>query len=436
MEGRKVPRVPELSTEGPSSAGFKTYSAAVSADRISLVSGHLSHQTSSYNAASPALSSATQARSLSTTTANMSSQPEHATLLIPGPIEFDDDVLKSMGHYSESHVGPGFVNTFGETLSMTRKLFQSTDPSAQPYVISGSGTLGWDIVAANLVEAGEDALVLSTGYFGDGFADCLRAYGANVTKLDGEVGGRPQLPEIEKALSEKKYKILTVTHVDTSTGVLSELKNLAATVKRIAFDEWGLDGVVTASQKAIGVPAGLSISFFSGRAVAAALENRKTPIPAYFASMKNWTPIMKNYEAKKPSYFATPSPQLVHALHTSLTQILSKPLSERFQGHIEVSNKVKKAITDLGLKIVATKPEDQAHAMTAIYLPEGVGAPDVLPKLAGKGVVFAGGIHKAIASKYIRFGHMGVSALDPSRNHMEKAINALKESLFEAGYKA
>ncbi|KAL5597363.1 hypothetical protein FOBRF1_011156 [Fusarium oxysporum] len=460
MEGRKVPRAPELSAESPSSssAGFKTYSAAGSgsgsADRISLVSGHLS--SSSYTAASPAQASvSSQARRLSTSTATMSSQPEHATLLIPGPIEFDDEVLKSMGHYSESHVGPGFVNTFGETLTLTRKLFQSTDPSAQPYVISGSGTLGWDIVAANLVEAGENALVLSTGYFGDGFADCLRAYGANVTKLDGEVGGRPQLPEIEKALSEKKYKILTVTHVDTSTGVLSELKNLAATVRRvspetlvivdgvcsvaceeIAFDEWGLDGVVTASQKAIGVPAGLSISFFSGRAVAAALENRKTPIPAYFASLKNWTPIMKNYEAKKPSYFATPSPQLIHALHTGLTQIFTKPLSERFQGHIEVSNKVKKAVTDLGLKVVATKPEDQAHAMTAIYLPDGIGAADVLPKLAAKGVVFAGGIHKAIAPKYIRFGHMGVSALDPSRNHIEKALSALKDSLVEAGYKA
>jgi alanine-glyoxylate transaminase/serine-glyoxylate transaminase/serine-pyruvate transaminase len=94
-----VPRVPELSAEGPSSAGFTTYSAATSADRISLFSGHLSHQSSSYNAASPALSSSTQARPLSTTTAKMSSQPEHATLLIPGPIEFDDDVLKSMGHY-------------------------------------------------------------------------------------------------------------------------------------------------------------------------------------------------------------------------------------------------------------------------------------------------------------------------------------------------
>lgn len=384
----------------------------------------------------------------------MSSQPPHSTLLIPGPIEFDDAVLQSMSHYSESHVGPAFVNTFGETLSMLRKLFQSTDSTAQPYVISGSGTLGWDLVAANLVEAGEDALVLSTGYFGDGFADCLTTYGAKVTKLDGEVGGRPQLPEIEKALSEKKYKILTVTHVDTSTGVLSELKELAATVRRvspetlvivdgvcsvaceeIAFDEWGLDGVVTASQKAIGCPAGLSISFFSGRAIEA-FQNRKTPPASYFASFKNWTPIMKNYEAKKPSYFATPSPQLVHALHTALTQILANPVSERFQKHIEVSDRVKKAVADLGLKVVASKKEDQAHAMTAIYLPESVQVSDIIPKLASRGVVFAGGIHKAIATRYIRFGHMGVSALDPNRNDITKALDALRDGLSECGYKA
>lgn len=95
-----VPRAPELSAESPSSAGFKTYSAAGSADRISLVSGHLSHQSSSYNTASPTqVPSSIQARRLSTTTATMSSQPAHATLLIPGPIEFDDEVLKSMGHY-------------------------------------------------------------------------------------------------------------------------------------------------------------------------------------------------------------------------------------------------------------------------------------------------------------------------------------------------
>lgn len=132
--------------------------------------------------------------------------------------------------------------------------------------------------------------------------------------------------------------------------------------------------------------------------------------------------VMKNYEAKKPSYFATPSPQLIHALHTALTQILSKPLAEQFQKHIEVSDRVKKAVADLGLKIVATKKEDQAHAMTAIYLPETIQIADVLPKLAAKGVVFAGGIHKAIATRYIRFGHMGVSAVCHFRSSLEKKL--------------
>lgn len=191
---------------------------------------------------------------------------------------------------------------------MLRKLFQTSNPASQPFVISGSGTLGWDLVAANLIEPGEDVLVLGTGYFSDGFADCLRVYGANVTELKAPVGTRPKLPEIEKALSEKRYKAVTVTHVDTSTGVLSELQNLSALVRKVSpdtliivdgvcsvaceeidFDGWDLDGVITASQKAIGCPAGLSISMFSGRAMKA-FQNRKTPPASYFASMKNWTP--------------------------------------------------------------------------------------------------------------------------------------------------
>ncbi|KAH6678926.1 pyridoxal phosphate-dependent transferase [Plectosphaerella plurivora] len=413
-----------------------------SSARISLVAGHLG---------SSPISTPSTAQ-LSRPQSTMSTQPEHAALLIPGPIEFDDAVLQSMSHYSESHVGPAFVATFGETLSMLRKLFQTSHPGSQPFVLSGSGTLGWDLVAANLVEANEDVLVLSTGYFGAGFADCFKTYGANVTLLTGPVGGRPQLPEIEKALSEKKYKVITVTHVDTSTGVLSELKELSKLVHRvspdtlvivdgvcsvaceeIAFDEWKLDGVVTASQKAIGCPAGLSISMFSERSMNA-FQNRKTPVPAYFASMKNWTHIMQNYEAKKPSYFATPSPQLIRALHTALTQILQKPLAERFARHAEVSDKIKQAVANLGLKLVATKPEDQAHAMTAIYLPETVKAAELLPVLAKKGVVFAGGIHKEIAPKYIRFGHMGVSVTDPNRKEIDNAIRALEEGLSHLGY--
>src|SRR5271168_4454200 len=137
--------------------------------------------------------------------------------------------------------------------------------------------------------------------------------------------------------------------------------------------------------------------------------------------------VMQNYEAKKASYFATPPPQLIHALHTSLTQILSKPLSERFAAHRVTSQKIKNAVTDLGLKQLASDPADQANGMTAMYLPENVKATELLPNLLKKGVIFAGGLHKEIATKYIRLGHMGVSvvSLVPLNNTLTRALTDL-----------
>ncbi|KAK8168155.1 pyridoxal phosphate-dependent transferase [Phyllosticta citrichinensis] len=384
----------------------------------------------------------------------MSSQESHPALLIPGPIEFEDAVLQAMSHYSESHVGAPFVSVFGESLSMLRKLFQTSDPASQPFVISGSGTLGWDQVAANLAEPGDEVLVLHTGYFADSFADCFDTYGVKATQLKAPIGDRPQPDQIEKALKEKKYKLITITHVDTSTGVLSDIKAVSELVHRVSpetlvvvdgvcsvgseeirFDDWGIDVVLTASQKGIGCPAGLSILMASGRAIET-FKNRKTKPTSYFGSWKNWLPIMQNYEAKKPSYFATPSPQLVRALHTSLTHILASPLDERFARQNEVSQRVKQTVKSLGLKQLAEKPENQANGMTAIYLPEGVAATQVLPSLLKKGVIFAGGLHKEIATKYIRFGHMGVSVMDSKRDDIDRALAALNESLSDAGYKA
>lgn len=380
----------------------------------------------------------------------MSSQAEHPTLLIPGPIEVTDEVSQSMSHFAQSHVGQPFVNKFGETLTLLRDLFQTKNPASQPFVLAGSGTLGWDLVAANLVEPGEDVLVLHTGYFADSFADCFEIYGAKPTQLKAPIGSRPQLPEIEKALKEKKYKALTVTHVDTSTGVLSKIAALSELVQRVSpdtllvvdgvcsigaeelhFDEMKVDVALTASQKAIGCPPGLSIMMVSEKAMNV-FKSRKSPPGSYYASFKNWLPIMQNYEAKKPSYFATPPTQLVQALNTALKQLLKTPIAERFEKHKQVSDRVKKTITEMGLKQLASDPEDQAHAMTAMYLPEGLTPPEILPKLMERGVIFAGGLHKEIATKYIRFGHMGVTVTeDESRGEVEKALQALKEGLAE-----
>jgi alanine-glyoxylate transaminase/serine-glyoxylate transaminase/serine-pyruvate transaminase len=169
---------------------------------------------------------------------------------------------------------------------MLRKLFQTSDPAAQPFVLSGSGTLGWDLVAANIIEPGEDVLVLGTGYFSDGFADCLRVYGAQVTELRAPVGTRPTLEEVETALKEKHYKAVTVTHVDTSTGVLSDLPSLSELVRRVSPDTlFIVDGVCSVACEEIDFDA----SMFSARAMHA-FRTRQSPPKAYFASMANWTP--------------------------------------------------------------------------------------------------------------------------------------------------
>lgn len=393
------------------------------------------------------------ARNLSTSAKMASSgstQAEHPTLLIPGPIEITDEVAGAMSNFAQSHVGQPFVNTFGEALTQLRDLFQTKNPKSQPFVLAGSGTLGWDLVAANLVEPGEDVLVLHTGYFADSFADCFSIYGAKPTQLKAPIGSRPQIPEIKKALQEKKYKAITVTHVDTSTGVLSKIQALSDLVQEVSpdtllivdgvcsigaeelhFDNMKVDAAITASQKAIGCPPGLSISMFSERAIEV-FKNRKSPPGSYYASMKNWLPIMQNYEAKKPSYFATPPTQLVTALNVALKQLLKEPISARFEKHKQVSDRVKKTVSELGLKQLAEDPDNQAHAMTAMYLPEGLTPPEILPKLMAQGVIFAGGLHKEIATKYIRFGHMGVTVTaDESRGEVDKALKALKESLAE-----
>lgn len=191
--------------------------------------------------------------------------------------------------------------------------------------------LGWDMVAANLVEPGENALVLNSGYFGDSFAECLETYGAKVDQVKAPIGEKPSVSQIEEALKTKKYKVsmfatrkvlsinlivcfcfaqvLTFTHVDTSTGVLSDAKEIAATVKRVSpetlvildgvcsvgseeirFDDWGIDVVIAASQKGLGCPPGLSITCASQRALKV-LEERKTPVTSYFASWKKWLPV-------------------------------------------------------------------------------------------------------------------------------------------------
>ncbi|TIB74799.1 PLP-dependent transferase [Wallemia mellicola] len=376
-------------------------------------------------------------------------QADHPLLAIPGPVEISDEVLLANAHPSVSHVSPSFVQVFGESLKLLKELVYSK--SAQPFIISGSGTLGWDQAASNLIEIGDNALVINTGYFGDELGNCLSVYGANVDHLNAEIGKSVPLDKIRETLKEKKYKMVTITHVDTSTGVLSDAKGIARVIREsqpnalvvldgvcsvaselIKFDEWGIDVLISASQKGIGAPPGLSLVWASERAISIH-ENRKTPASGYYVNWKRWIPVMKAYEENKPAYFATPPVQLVFALNTTLKSMLRNKdcsLEKRFEEHKKISKYFKKEIQSWGLKQLVNEERYEANGMTTIMYPEGVKGSELLPKIAKSGIVVGGGLHKQVKDEYFRVGHMGETVVnDQIRGDINKLLRTIQECL-------
>ena len=365
-------------------------------------------------------------------------------LMIPGPIEFTPEVLRAMGMPTTSHVAPNFIEVFGEALERLRDVFLC--PNGQPFVVAGSGTLAMDIAAANLVEPGDGALVVNSGYFSDRMGAILERYGATVTHVHAPaVGDVPLLEDVETALKEGGYKVLAFTHVDTSTAVVVDAKALGALGREygaltmldgvcsvageeLRQEEWGIDVAFTASQKAIGVPPGLALVVAGPRAMDA-FHGRKSPVGNYYADWTNWLPIMEAYEERRPSYFGTPAVNLIWALNVSLGQILEEGMDARFLRHRRLSQAFKAAIVALGMDQVPVRPELAATTLTAPYYPNGVDK-GLLGHVKDAGVIVAGGLHAEIRDRYFRVGHMGAV----NESDILATVGAIEKALTQAGY--
>ena len=347
---------------------------------------------------------------------------ERKLLMIPGPVEFAPEVMRVMGMPTTSHVAPDFIEIFGQALERMREVFFS--PHGQPFIIAGSGTLAMDMAAANLVEPDDKALVVNTGYFGDRYATILERYGAKVTQVRALVIGEvPTMDQVEEALKAQAFKLMTITHVDTSTAVRTDVKGLAALGRQYGAlvvvdgvcatagiemrqEAWQVDVALTASQKAIGTPPGLALVMAGPRAMEA-FRQRKTPVGSYYADWSRWLPVMEAYEARRPSYFGTPPVNLIWALNVSLGQILQEGMKARFARHNRLSRALKAAIGALGMEQVPVRPEVMADTLTAAYYPKEVDS-SLLAGVKEAGVILAGGLHPAIKDRYFRIGHMGV----------------------------
>lgn len=345
-------------------------------------------------------------------------------LMIPGPIELEPDVLSALAEKTRSHVDPRFIEVFGRALGRLRHVFLA--PDAQPFVVAGSGTLAMDMAAANLVEPGTRALIVDTGWFSARMAEIVSRYGAEVVRVEAKVGSAPTVDDVAAALSRGRFDLVTVTHVDTSTGVRADVEGIARVAKAhgalvvvdgvcaaaaevLRMQAWDVDVALTASQKAIGAPPGLAL-LLARPAALARHRARKTKVPSLYLDFAEWLPIMEAYEAQKPSYFATPAVNLVTALDASLGQLLAEGMDARFSRHARLAEAFRAAWRAMELTLLP-EPSLAANTLSAVRYPSGIDAA-LVASVAAQGVVVAGGLHPACKAEYFRVGHMG--AISPS----------------------
>ncbi|MFP5287752.1 MAG: alanine--glyoxylate aminotransferase family protein, partial [Thermoanaerobaculia bacterium] len=143
----------------------------------------------------------------------------HPLLMIPGPVEISPAVRQAAAIPPQGHTTPRVLEAFGTCMERMRQVWRA-DAASQPFILAGSGTLAMEMAAANLLEPGERALVVNSGYFSGRMAEILRRYGVEVLEVGAPVGEAPP-PEAVRETLEKggPAKALFVTHVDTSTGV-------------------------------------------------------------------------------------------------------------------------------------------------------------------------------------------------------------------------
>lgn len=371
--------------------------------------------------------------------------------MIPGPIEVSPAVTAAAATSPPSHLAPSLMDDFGSALRSMRHIWQASDGS-QPFILSGSGTLAMEIAVTNLLEAGQSALVVNSGYFSDRMATMLERRGVLVTHIRCPVGEAPSLAAVETALDQGQHHALFATHVDTSTGVRVDAEGLSALARergvlsvfdgvcatageRFQMEDWGADVYLTASQKAIGLPAGLALLVASPRALQA--REALKQLPPLSLDFHQWLPIMRAYESGQPSYFSTPATTLIQALRVSLDEILGTSpdpiaaMEKRWQLHEQGAKAFQAAWEDMGLNTVPISPSLAANTLSAVYFPDNVG-PELVGAVKQQGVIIAGGLHPEIKTKYFRVGHMGHVLSQPRA--LIRTVSAIAEALGTCGY--
>ncbi len=358
-------------------------------------------------------------------------------LLAPGPTPVPSRVLEAMARPLRHHRTKDFEALFEEVRSGLSWLYQS---EGDVIMLAASGSGGMEASAANLLSPGDSALVVEGGKFGERWVEICRAYGFQTDVISVEWGRSVDLGEVESRLKASGHRAVFVQASETSTGAKHDVRQLAEVVRRtspetlvvvdaitalgvydLRPEEWGLDAVITGSQKALMLPPGLAFVWLSERAWAAAEKARS---PRYYFDLR----IERKSQAKNTTAW-TPAISLVEGLRVALEMMRGEGLENIFARHARLSGGTRAALRALGLDIF---PRDLlSESVSAVSVPDGIDG-KAIPRLMQdeQGITIAGG-QAHLGGKIFRIGHMGY--VDES--DMLAAIGGLERVLSSLGHK-
>ena len=361
---------------------------------------------------------------------------ENVLVMIPGPTPVVGSIREQMAREVQAFGDPRFVKDYKELIEDLGKLFNC---SGKTFPLAGTGTLAMEMSIANVTKKGDNVLVVTNGFFGDRFIEICERKGLNVDVLSAEWGKCVSVSEIDAKLKQKKYAAVTISHVDTSTGVVAPIaeigklfKNLpetvfivdgvAATGAEFAdVDGMGIDIMFTGSQKAFGVSPGMFILWAGQKALK--IRDSLGVIPEYYVDFHKWIPTMD----EPIKYFATPAVNLVWALKEATKLIADEGVAARYERHKKNAAAVHKALEAIGLKILA-EPDCRATTLCNVMYPEGVVDMEFRTAMIAENVIVAGGLG-AYMGKAFRIGHMG----NITKEDMTQMLSAIEAALQKCG---
>lgn len=296
--------------------------------------------------------------------------------------------------------------------------------------VSGTGTSAMEAAVANLVEPGRRALAIVTGYFGERLADMLARYGAIVARLDVPWGQAVDPADVERALAQDRYDLVTVVHAETSTGVrnpIEEVTRLAhgagalviadvvTSLGAVPFEmsAWHVDVAYACSQKGLGAPSGLSPIAFS----LAALERRVT-CRSFYLDLS----LLAAYWLDR-KYHHTISAPLVYALHAALSEVEAEGLKARWARHEAAHRHLVKSLAEHGLDLLPA-PAARLWSLNAVRVPAGVNEAVVRSELLTRHGIEIGAGLGPLAGRIWRVGLMGSGATHQNVDRLMSAFPA------------